>query len=614
MGGADAGSDASRSFCEGVADGTPCGDATETACSGPDTCVAGACVQNHVAAETACGDTTDSVCNAADTCDGAGMCRSNFAPTSKACGDPTVTECDGADSCNGAGSCVANFEDASTACGDTTNTTCNLADTCDGAGTCVPNLADTDTACGDATVTTCNGADTCDGAGACLPNFAAVATACGDSTNSACSYADACDGAGTCQQNHVAANVPCGSSLDTECDDPDACDGAGACLPRFASVGAACGASGDCATGGCDGGGGCVTQSAPYGTRCYDCAAGPGVCDACRAGVCSEVQYCAESSPGLGDFVEGVATQNGAMFDVVVTHTVTLTGFGVNTPYPTPMEIYYKVGTFQGFADDPGAWTKLGAGIAGYGTSRIRTRLNLTLTAGQTYAFYVTSSESLLNVNGTVGTAVGAPVVSDANLTLLQGVGLDYPFTNGTGAVKTPRVWNGYLEYRTAETSYFPVSSVSQSYAGGVADGVMFDMTTATPTGVIRGVLNVELEAGIHDVDVYFRRGSYQGHESSDAGWVRVGGVTDVVSEGGGALTPIPLDSGGVFVPGGEVGAFYVDTHGTGLRTGTGTNVGDFAIYGTAIFVRVGNAIDADFGGVGPMAVFRGSFEAGWCF
>jgi hypothetical protein len=194
----------------------------------------------------------------------------------------------------------------------------------------------------------------------------------------------------------------------------------------------------------------------------------------------------------------------------------------------------------------------------------------------------------------------------------MAGGGMTYPFTTGTGTVHTPRVWAGSIYYVT-KTGPNMLSTVSKDYEDDVADGVMFDIR-ATWTGVtVRGDLQVELAAGTHDVDVYFRRGTSVGHETSDEGWVLVGGITGAVSAGGGALTSIRLDRAGLYLGTLEVGALYVDTHGTGLRISPGMTVGDTAESYSLTQLAVGRAMDADFGGLGPAAIFRGAFQTQSC-
>ncbi len=149
--------------CSGVADGTPCGDPSDTACNAADTCQDGQCVPNVAPDGAPCGDATSTECNAADTCL-AGTCVPNLAPDGMACGDSTVSACSAADSCL-SGVCESNHAISGTPCGDPTATWCNPADLCDGMGSCNSAFTADGVACYDCA----NGGGLCDScsAGAC---------------------------------------------------------------------------------------------------------------------------------------------------------------------------------------------------------------------------------------------------------------------------------------------------------------------------------------------------------------------------------------------------------------------------------------------------------------
>ncbi|TSJ40091.1 T9SS type A sorting domain-containing protein [Fluviicola chungangensis] len=142
----------------------------------------------------------------------------------------------------------------------------------------------------------------------------------------------------------------------------------------------------------------------------------------------------------------------GNMFDIVATNAVTILSFDASPMSNTTIEIYYKVGTWNGFANTPSAWTYIGSAPVTYtgGFSPVPVDVNITIPAGQTYAFYVTSNTSAVSLNYSNGTNVGNIYSSDANITFLEGGGLEYPFTQNTGAVYQPRVWNGRIHYALA--------------------------------------------------------------------------------------------------------------------------------------------------------------------
>jgi hypothetical protein len=145
----------------------------------------------------------------------------------------------------------------------------------------------------------------------------------------------------------------------------------------------------------------------------------------------------------------------GNMFDIVATNSLTITSFDAFPQGNTTVEIYYKVGTWNGFANTPSAWTFIGSAPVTYtgGFVPVAVPINVTIPAGQTYAFYVTSNTSSVSLNYTNGTNVGNVYSSDPNITFLEGGGMEYPFTQNTGAVYQPRVWNGNIHYGLADAA-----------------------------------------------------------------------------------------------------------------------------------------------------------------
>lgn len=155
----------------------------------------------------------------------------------------------------------------------------------------------------------------------------------------------------------------------------------------------------------------------------------------------------------------GGNNHRGNMFDVVAINTVTIESFDAHPIGNTSYEIYYKVGTFVGSEANAGAWTQIGTATAvvaqPLGTpTPIPINVGVTIPAGQTYAFYVTSTNTGVSQNYTDGTGVGNVYSSDANIQFLEGAGMEYPFTAGGGTF-TPRVWNGNIHYSTGVGTTF---------------------------------------------------------------------------------------------------------------------------------------------------------------
>ncbi|MFQ5592480.1 MAG: hypothetical protein ACE5HE_15085, partial [Phycisphaerae bacterium] len=152
----------SSSTWSNLAEGTACGDPSDTVCDSPDACDGnGVCETNPKPDGTACPDEGNEC--TLDLC-GGGQCTHPPTQVGTVCGDQSDTECDHPDSCDGAGACLDNFETAGVACGDPTQTQCDRPDVCDGAGQCDDNLQPTGFPCDDSDV--CTGNDICDG-GSC---------------------------------------------------------------------------------------------------------------------------------------------------------------------------------------------------------------------------------------------------------------------------------------------------------------------------------------------------------------------------------------------------------------------------------------------------------------
>ncbi len=159
--------------------------------------------------------------------------------------------------------------------------------------------------------------------------------------------------------------------------------------------------------------------------------------------------------------------QDGNMFSITALNTVTITGFDNNLEPPSGNYlIYYKVGTYQGSQANVGDWTLAGTanGVvsAGLGLpTHIPITMNVTIPAGQTYSFYITTDGTSNGVDYTDGTTEGAVYIQDSNIQILEGLGVDYPFGNG-GNFFSPRVWNGTVYYDLAAATATPVPTLNE--------------------------------------------------------------------------------------------------------------------------------------------------------
>ena len=175
----------------------------------------------------------------------------------------------------------------------------------------------------------------------------------------------------------------------------------------------------------------------------------------------------------------------GNMFDIVATNAVTITSFDVSPMGNTTIEVYYRVGTWVGFSGNSAGWTLVTSVpiTAPGGLVNVPLATTVDIPAGQTYSFYVTSNNTSVSLNYSNGTAVGSVFSSDANISFLQGGGMDYPFTAGTGAVYQPRVWNGAIHYT------FP----------NLSSSVLWSTSETTPSifQTVNGPLSLAVEATV---------------------------------------------------------------------------------------------------------------------
>lgn len=141
----------------------------------------------------------------------------------------------------------------------------------------------------------------------------------------------------------------------------------------------------------------------------------------------------------------------GNMFDIHAFNSLTIMSFDAHPMGNTTIEIYYRPTPYAGFHSTSAGWILVGSAAVTAqpmgNPTPVPVPVNVTIPAGQTYSFYVTSSNQSVSLNYTDGSSEGAPYASNADLEFRQGIGLEYPFTNGTGISYTPRVWNGVIHY-----------------------------------------------------------------------------------------------------------------------------------------------------------------------
>lgn len=172
--------------------------------------------------------------------------------------------------------------------------------------------------------------------------------------------------------------------------------------------------------------------------------------------------------------------QFGCMFDLEGRQALTVCGFDLNLQSGTwTIEVYSKPGSHVGAVNDSTAWgspvaTRVQVVSSGLNTpTPLALSLGIPLGSGETRGFYITAVEgtAVNYTNGAPGSR-GAVQVEDANLRVLVGTGVEYPFLGGY----SDRMWNGVVHYAVGEPCEPPrfqtnSSSVSLTIGGAVTDG-----------------------------------------------------------------------------------------------------------------------------------------------
>ncbi|MBK8464819.1 MAG: hypothetical protein IPL32_03230 [Chloracidobacterium sp.] len=334
-------------------------------------------------------------------------------------------------------------------------------------------------------------------------------------------------------------------------------------------------------------------------------------------------------------FADGSAN-NGNMFDITAINAVRIDSFDEHLLNNEPLAIYYKPGTHVGFENNAGAWTLAGtySGIvangAGVGTA-VPIPVNVTIPAGQTYAFYITYTTSQGSLAYTPGTVVGNVFVSDANIQVKEGAGISYPFSGNF----SPRVFNGVVRYTdggdcpaptptstftstptstatpTATATMTPVDptclpgSATTTFAGGASNnGNMFDVTAMNPVIIdsfSENLLNNEPLA------IYYKVGTHVGFENNAGAWTLLGTYNGIVTNGAGTPTQIPIPVG-ITMNAGQIYSFYI-TYTTGqgsLAYTPGTGVGNVYVSDGNIQIKEGAGISYPFSNNFSPRVFNG--------
>ncbi len=314
----------------------------------------------------------------------------------------------------------------------------------------------------------------------------------------------------------------------------------------------------------------------------------------------------------------------GVMFDLKAKKTTTIHGFSsVFSPAATAprIEIYYREGSYIGHDTDASAWKLAGSANnvavqASPAQTHIPIDLDITIPAGQTFAFYITTPDLTTYPRYRNGTTEGALFAADDALELLEGRGKSYPF----GGSSFPRVFSGTVYHSYASER----DLLTTNEPNNQQNGVMFDIrakSTVTIHGFSSYVENLAGTSGwVDGMEVYYRPGTHVGFENSATGWTQLGPVHNVVSSNvfGSPVAVqnrVPIQAS-VTIPAGQTYAFYVTTDTSGwLGYRNGTGIGNVYASDPNIEVLEGTGKAYPFGGSFTPRVFAGTIHyegAGW--
>ncbi len=304
------------------------------------------------------------------------------------------------------------------------------------------------------------------------------------------------------------------------------------------------------------------------------------------------------------------ASNNGSggnMFDIKPKTDISLTQIAVNSRIapgsPVDINLWYRTGTWVGHDSSSAGWTQIGsysgtsAGQDAPTVISLGSAADVIFKAGETYGIYV---EATNGIGGDFRYTNGVETYEDSFLRIESGCGK--AFGSGfAGSTYGDRIWNGILYYEGAWGAHY----LTTEYTGSISTftGNMFDIEALEDIVISSFEVNVDTPAGtVTGVDVWYRNGTYVGHEGNADGWIFAGTDTKAVSAGPGAGTVVAI--GGIELNAGSTYGFYIragggdhmvyssgssTTENSDLRIVSGAGLGGTNPFGTLVSGRTWN-------------------------
>lgn len=158
-------------------------------------------------------------------------------------------------------------------------------------------------------------------------------------------------------------------------------------------------------------------------------------------------------------------TGNGFFMSVDALSNVVVKSFNVSLTGATPwVKVYYKSGTWTSSTTNASAWILAGQAdnLTGGGSIPLNLDLGIVLNQGQTYSFYIVSSNQVLSYTGNV-VSTSTVTAQDSYVKMYAGMG---QFGVFTGSTYSPRSFTGTIIYSVGATPFNPNGTWSPTLAG----------------------------------------------------------------------------------------------------------------------------------------------------